>query len=324
MKTPIADLHCDLLCYLEGDTANSAHDARARCSIPQLKKGNVKFQTLAIFAELGPETLRKGLAQFEIFCRLPELYPEHFIHAMSPSLSEDKITLQVAFEGASTFCSESEPIDKGLERLIKLINRAKPLYISLTWNEENRFGGGAHSTVGLKEDGQRLLEALHNTGVAVDLSHTSDALAWGILNHIDKKKLHIKVLASHSNYRSITDVPRNLPDELVKEILYRKGLIGINIYKKFIGESYLDVIKHLEHGLKLGGEDHIALGTDFFFDGDLPPAYQHAEETLFFPELSDASCYGTLLDAFRTHLGLSEAAIQKIAHRNVTRFLASK
>jgi len=39
--------------------------------------------------------------------------------------------------------------------------------------------------------------------IPIDLSHTSDLLAEGILNHIDSQKLEIPVIASHSNFRAI-------------------------------------------------------------------------------------------------------------------------
>ena len=60
------------------------------------------------------------------------------------------------------------------------------------------------------------------------LSHTSDALAHDIFNHIDKHKLAVPVIASHSNFRSVSDHVRNLPDEIANEIVNRNGLIGMN------------------------------------------------------------------------------------------------
>ncbi len=69
--------------------------------------------------------------------------------------------------------------------------------------------------------------------IAVDLSHTSDRLADEILNEIDRKGYTMGVIASHSNARKVCHHPRNLPDHLIKEIVARKGIIGINLYKKF-------------------------------------------------------------------------------------------
>lgn len=327
MTHPIADLHCDLLCYLQRGAAHSAHDPAPRCSIPQLRQGNVKLQTLAVFTEPGPNSRAQGMAQYDIYQQLPSLYPDHFMHLQGSDeemklLSSNKISLLLAFEGASTFCDEKEPIEEGLQRINKIIKTPfKPLYISFTWNFENRFGGGAHSKIGLKEDGKRLLDLLSGTGVAVDLSHTSDELAVGILSYIDSNKLEIPVMASHSNYRSVTDVPRNLPDEIAQEIIARKGIIGLNFYRPFVGqEPSKDFVRHLQHALKIGAHDQIAFGADFFYEEDLPVAHRHYKE-LFFQEYGDASCYGSLLDLFQRELGLTDDLLLKLSHANMLQFI---
>ncbi len=99
---------------------------------------------------------------------------------------------------------EDEPLDLLFERF----DAKKWLYISLTWKEENRFGGGDQTMVGLKRNGEVLLEYMDGKDVAIDLSHTSNPLAEGILNHIDKKGLKITTIASHSNFRAVkTPIP---------------------------------------------------------------------------------------------------------------------
>lgn len=324
MHYSIADLHCDLLCFLQGNPSRSAYDPIVRCSIPQLRQGHVKMQTMAVFAETAPDSLAKGMAQLNIYQLLPTYYPKDFRHATYPLQNSDKIALMLAFEGASTFCDEQEPIKKGLKRIQGIINSPiKPLYISLTWNQENRFGGGAHTDVGLKGDGRCLLDLLHATGVAIDLSHASDALAEDILCHIDKYKLQIPMMASHSNYRSVMDVPRNLPDALVQEIARRKGVIGLNFYRPFVGvDAERDLVRHLQRALELGGEDSIAFGADFFYDGDLPTSSKRQGE-LFFQEYGNASCYPKIMELFQTELGLSGEMLEKLSHGNVMRFIDS-
>ena len=56
-----------------------------------------------------------------------------------------------AIENASGFCEEQEPLEDGLRRFERLVAEAGPLaYVSLTWNDENRFGGGNKASAGLK------------------------------------------------------------------------------------------------------------------------------------------------------------------------------
>ena len=240
---PIADLHCDLLCHLARNPQHTPYDLAVRCAIPQLREGFVKMQTMAIFTETTPGSSKSGFAQLEVFKDLPRRYPDIFELVRRPEQidllpSSKTIGILPAIENASSFCEEHDDLETALKKLTTWQRKAGKLaYISLTWNTENRFGGGASTDIGLKNDGKRLIDYLCEFGIALDFSHTSDHLAYDILNHLDKQGLKLPLLASHSNMRTVTNVPRNLPDDLVKEILRRKGIIGLNFIRHFIGET---------------------------------------------------------------------------------------
>lgn len=322
MPIPIIDLHCDLLFYLEQQVQRTPYDLSARCSIPQLKQGHVKLQTMAIFTETGTCSKEKGNKQAKIYQQLPLQCPQDVEHySANWKLDSKRTALLLAFENASGFCEEKEPFQEGLKRLKTVTQEiTKPLYISLTWNTENRFGGGALTRIGLKEDGKHLLEELHQQQIAVDLSHASDALAYEMLDFIEGKALDIPVMASHSNARTITQVPRNLPDEIAREIFRRQGLVGLNFYRPFVGQTEEDLVKHLAHWLELGGEEAIALGADFFYDPDLPAVSQYGKD-VFFPNYQNASCYGRLVDFVQKEMKLTPVFVEKLAHQNSLSFI---
>lgn len=307
----IADTHCDLLSYLQGDPARTANDPESRASIPQLIKGGVVLQTLAIFTITKPDSARLGEKQFQIFKTLPQKYGNAFSKDIHPLL---------AVENASGFCAEEETIEIGLKRIERWWKEAGPIgYISFTWNDENRFGGGNASKTGIKPDGLSLLRWMDGKNIAIDLSHTSDALAHDILNAIDKYHLKINPLASHSNFRKVMDNPRNLPDEIAKEIIRRKGVMGINFLRLFIGTNGPDdFLRHIEHAEKLGGLNRLCLGADFFYDGDSPPELDHYKP-FFFEGYDNSSCYPRFLKLLRKIL--SEEQIENIAYRNLIEFL---
>jgi microsomal dipeptidase-like Zn-dependent dipeptidase len=287
------------LLYLSGDKKRTAFDDAPRCSLPQLKKGGVKTQVLAVFSETQQGSSLAAKKQISLF-------PEALFH-------EHGITPMLAIENASCICSEEDDLEVSLKWFSSLPHEF--LYISLTWNQENRFGGGAESTAGLKEDGRRLLQFMDGKGIAVDFSHTSDALAFDILEEIDKKGLQIPVMASHSNFRAITDHKRNLPDALAKEIIKRKGIIGLNFVNLFVGESPENLLDHVEHALSLGAENSLCFGADFFYVGDL----DKTRPFHFFEEMNDASCYPFVLDLLRTKV--EESVIEKICHQNFEDFV---
>jgi len=330
MSIPVVDLHCDLLCYLEGDSGRTARDLAVRCSIPQLRAGGVKGQVLAVYTATQLGSAEKGWAQVEIFRQLPENYPDDFEIMNRPSQfgaleQVGRIGILLAIENASSFCGEDDDLEESLRRLDALHDELGNIaYISMTWNSENRFGGGNETEIGLKEDGKRLLDFLHQKQIPIDFSHTSDPLAYDILRYLDSHQLEIPVLASHSNFRAVSDFHRNLPDDLAREIMRRGGVIGINFVRPFVGYDDLEFFaKQLQHGLDLGGEGHLCFGADFFYGGDLPPERQHPDEMLFFAECNDASSYGTVMDLWRQHLSVSEELLVKIANGNAEKYLSS-
>lgn len=313
----IADLHCDLLGYLAINQSHSPFDGHSRCSIPQMQKGNVYFQTLAIYSKTEKDSVASGMRQIAFFEQLPQLTGG----MMSPhSKKEGAIRVVPAVENLSTIIGEDEPFEKGLQRFAEAEKKIGPfLYVSLTWNDENRFGGGNATDIGLKEDGKVFLDFLaERKWTAIDFSHTSDRLAADILNYIGQRKLSLTPIASHSNYRSVHKHPRNLPDEFAREIFQRGGVIGLNFVRGFTGSQPADFIRHVEHALNLGGEDHLCLGADFFPDDDIPPELDYLKP-FFFPSLEDSSCYPEVFQLLAARF--PQMILQKIAHENALHFI---
>ncbi len=319
MSDFIADIHCDLLCYLAYDSKRTPHDSAVRCSIPQLQKGGVKLQVLAIYTSTSPQSVVEGQEQVK---RFHMLLDEHSDIFTTYGGDHNKITIIPSIENASSVFSEEENLDEGFKRIIDIEqNTSKVAYLSMTWNEANRFGGGAHTKRGITDEGKVLLHFLNERRIPIDLSHTSDKLAYDILNEIDKHSLSLPVIASHSNARSVYEAARNLPDELLSEVISRKGLIGLNFVNHFLGDS---IHLHVAHILSLGGYHSLAFGADFFYGMDVPPEHQKDPETLFSPGYRDASVYPRILNEWKTQLQLDEKIINNIAWNNVNRFLEAE
>lgn len=328
MKNFIADLHCDLLLFLSQDPKRTAHQPEVRCSISQLQAGGVLFQVMPLFTLTEKDSAKVGRDQFSIFLKLPLIYPSLALlnhpDRLDQILQNKTIGIVAAIENASTICEEDEPLQNGFSRLEQMQKEAGiVLYVSLTWNTENRFGGGNATDIGLKGDGKRLLDFLHAKRISVDLSHTSDRLAYEIFDHIDRYSLDIPVIASHSNFRKVCLVPRNLPDDIAREIFRRKGIIGMNVIKPFVGsDPAKDFVRHVEHGLALGGEHHLCFGADFFCETDVPlPWRKKSADEYFHSGFEDGSAYPRLLYLYEHHLKLSEKILQGISSHNFRNFL---
>jgi membrane dipeptidase len=320
---PVIDLHCDLLSYLESVPNSSPFDKEIGCSIPAMKEGNVALQIMAIYTATEKGSAACALKQSEIFKNLLVDHPADLtvikdIEDLSTISTSSKIGMLAAIENASGLCEEDQPLDEGFENLEKIIsNTERILYIGLTHHAENRFGGGNYSEAGLKDDGKELLDYISGRKIAIDFSHTSDALAYGILDHLTKNNLEIPILASHSNYREVLNHPRNLPDELVKEIVKRKGLIGINLVRAFVNNEDSNAIyDHIDHGLEIGAADSVCFGADYFYAGTLPDP---SRDPYYFKGQETSACYPSILENISKRTSSEIAA--SIASGNAMAFL---
>ena len=322
MKTPVIDLHCDLLSYLTRPNSSIYNTEDVGCAIPYLKEGNVKLQIMAIFAPVKEKSHEYGLLQSEIFKKLNEeeneLYRFEKKHLENFG-SNENIGMLASVESGSAFCDENMPLKEGFENLEKIIeNVGSILYISFTHHAENRFGGGNYSKVGLKEDGKALVEYLHQRNIAIDFSHTSDALAHDLLNYIAKENLEIPILASHSNYRPVYDHLRNLPDDIAKEIIHQKGLIGLNFVRAFVNPEKVEALEeHVGHGISLGAENAISYGADYFYTKDNP---DKSRIPFYFSEHGTAGQYPKINEVFESQFGVAQ--MDKISYQNALDFIA--
>lgn len=327
MQFPITDTHCDLLSYLvHVPNANPDKTEDIACAFPLLKKGGVKFQVCAIYTTVEPGSMQLAAQQALKYKEILQAYQNKGIvqadgKFMRTIQQQDNIGLVAAIENAAGLAHESAPISDAFAHLDYLIQTTTRLaYISLTHHTENRFGGGNYSSgVGLKEDGKRILDYISGKKIPIDLSHTSDLLAAGILTHIDSNRLDIPVIASHSNFRSIWDHPRNLTDEFVQEIIRRKGIIGVNFLRAFLDVDHPErIFDHLLYAFEQGAENQICFGADFFYTKDFP---DKSRFPFYFPIVENATKYPLVLEHLKDNL--STAQLEKLAFGNCSRFFGN-
>lgn len=172
--------------------------------------------------------------------------------------------------------------------------------ISLSWNGENDLASGAYAVGGLKPKGRAAVREIEDCGMLLDVSHLNEEGFRDVCRIAAKP-----FIASHSNCYDICPHRRNLKRWQVKEIIDRGGLIGINFYPTFLGEgSVFDRVRdNIEYILSLGGEDCIALGSDF--DG-----------AKMNDELKSAEDVITLRE-YLLSVGVSERVLDKMFYENV-------
>ncbi len=323
-KYPCADLHCDLLSYLqEAPNADPMIGGKIGCTIPDLLAGNIKFQVMAIYTATEKGSVKLANEQAHIFDNLIRNYHHYFsffdIGKKELDITNDtKIKIVTAIENAAGICEENDKLSTAFSNLNALISICgKPLYLGLTHHGENRFGGGNNTKVGLKNDGKAIIDYLSQENIALDFSHTSDPLAYDIINYIDKNNIKVPIIGSHSNFRSVYHHARNLPDDIAKEIIRRNGLIGINLLRAFLNPDNENAIfNHIQHALELGAVNNLCFGADYFYCDSHP---DQTRVPFFFEQHSNASKFPDILSQIEKKIGIEIAP--NIAFYNIQQFI---
>ena len=134
--------------------------------------------------------------------------------------------------------------------------------VQLTYNVRNMFGDGClqPENGGLTPLGRQLVEELNAKGLTVDLSHCGMRTTMDAIEHASKP-----VAISHSGCRAVADRPRSKPDDILKRMADKGGVIGIYLmpFLSMSGQpSSDDLMKHIEHAINVCGEDHVGIGSD--------------------------------------------------------------
>jgi microsomal dipeptidase-like Zn-dependent dipeptidase len=96
-------------------------------------------------------------------------------------------------------------------------------------------------------------------GMIIDLAHSSEAVVRDALAVNGRP-----MIVSHTGLRGHCDSPRNLPDDLMKEIAARGGLIGVGFWDGAVCEaSVAAIVDAIVYAVGLVGADRVALGSDF-------------------------------------------------------------
>lgn len=188
--------------------------------------------------------------------------------------------------------------------------------LALTWVNGTRWAGGDQSGGDVTADGLALLNRADALKMVHDVSHLSEQAFWTVMEKTTRPKI-----ASHSNCRSLlpgkTHPERHLSDAQIKALANAQGVIGINLFSRFLvssGNAVIhDVVRHIQHIVELVGRtDIIGLGSDMdggFSALDLPAGIRG-------PADLEQLCDG-LTDA-----GFTDGQIEQFAWSNWNSFFA--
>src|SRR5436189_4173846 len=118
-------------------------------------------------------------------------------------------------------------------------------YMSAAWSVSTSWAGSSGDAVGqtrgLNDFGKQVIREMNQLGMMVDVSHLSDKAFWDIVNTSTKP-----VIATHSGCRAITDVPRNLTDDMIVALAKTGGVVNVIFYPEHIEPGWSEKKKKVD------------------------------------------------------------------------------
>ncbi len=228
-----------------GDLA--AHDLRRRTSghtdLPRLRRGGVggQFWSVYVPAGLGDEVgggfARTQLEQLDLARRMVARYPRDLALCWSARDVRDAFA---AGRIASLLGMEGGHVLENSLGALRAFRQLGARYLTLTHGRNTDWADSATDEPrhgGLTDFGREVVREMNRLGMLVDLSHTApttmrDALDTSVA----------PVIFSHSSARALCDVPRNVPDEILRRVPANGGVVMITFVAGFVSPAAAAVL----------------------------------------------------------------------------------
>ena len=174
--------------------------------------------------------------------------------------AEGKVALIAAQEAATM-------IENELDR-IEILYGFGVRVMGITYSESNALGSGLREPRdgGLTSFGYQAVSRMNKVGMAIDCSHSSDQTSLDTIG-----ASHKPIFLTHTGARSLWNIKRLAPDEVLRACADKGGVIGIEaaphttLTEKNPQHNIEAFMEHFEYIKNLVGVDHVAFGPDTLY-----------------------------------------------------------
>ncbi|MCA1560965.1 MAG: membrane dipeptidase [Acidobacteria bacterium] len=203
--------------------------------IARLRAGGVGGQFWSVYvpaALAGQGAVTATLEQIDIVHRMMRKYPDVFELALTADdveriFRKGKIASLIGMEGGHS-------IDSSLGAL-RMLHRMGARYMTLTHSRNVPWadsGTDEPKLGGLSAFGEVVVREMNWLGMLVDLSHTSPETMGDAI-----RVTQAPVIFSHSSARAVADVPRNVPDDILKVLPENGGVVMVTFVPGFLSNE---------------------------------------------------------------------------------------
>jgi membrane dipeptidase len=209
--------------------------------LPRLREGEMHAPFFAFWVPVffrGAEAVRRTLDLRDAMQSVLDTHKEQIELATTAAdieriVKAHKISAFLTIEGGHT-------IDDDL-RVLRNYYRLGMRSMTLTHARNTNWADSASDTPehnGLTDFGKEVVHEMNRLGMLVDLAHVSDKTFYDALAVTTKP-----VIVSHSSMRAISNVPRNVSDEMLRALAKNGGVIGINFGMGFINPKDAEALR---------------------------------------------------------------------------------
>ena len=242
-QTPLIDGHNDLPWRIREDSIArgnvDAYDLRKRTpghtDLDRLKKGMVGAQFWSVYTPgdyRDSGYARVQLEQIDIARRLIAKYPDRL--ALALSASDIRRDFKNGRLGSLLGLEGGHAIENSLGALRAYYDLGVR-YMTLTHNVTLDWADAALDSAkhhGLTPFGDSVVREMNRLGMLVDLAHVSPATMSRALS-----VTQAPVIFSHSGARALVDVPRNVPDSILRRVTTNGGIVMVPFVTGFVSPA---------------------------------------------------------------------------------------
>ena len=238
----VVDTHDDTTqLMLDARFALGARQPKGSIDIPRMREGGLGAIFFSIWIPskvTGPTAVQKALQQIDAVREQVRKHPKDLILATSAEQirqahKNGKIAALMGVEGGHMINS-----DLGVLRKYAALGVR---YMTLTHSGNDEWADSSTDKAvhnGLTDFGKNVVREMNRLGVMVDISHVSDKTFYDAL-----EVSGAPLLASHSSCRAICDAPRNMSDQMMKDLAAKGGVIQINYHVGFLSQEFRNAEK---------------------------------------------------------------------------------
>ena len=231
------DMHADTVQFVIDEGADiSARVRTTHLDAVRMREGGLDAQFFSVWVEPefygtgGSAAVARADAQVEAIRALAEQHPDIWTFATTAAdirraHDEGKLAALLGLEGGYAIDERLERVSHYFERGVRYMTPAWTH--SLSWAGSSGDAAGAGR--GLDDFGRAVIREMNRLGMLVDVSHVSDKTFWDMAETSTSP-----IIATHSNCRALTDVPRNLTDDMIRAIAETGGCVCVVFYPGFL------------------------------------------------------------------------------------------